>query len=427
MRPAPAPVRGRSQPQAGVQAPRGSRGFSPYGRARAGWPGAREQADGRRLPALRAHTARSSVSAPCNPSAQPCCTPSLKTRRFPPPPPLSEENNACHRLNPGTAARPAPPARGPPGGPCAPRRSAPASPREAGAHPPVSQGAGAGCGSPGPRPRLPSLGGCCSPAAGAAARLPPPPPPPRALLLSIPRARVGCAEPELPAPGYPGSRITCLLRSRAINLMRYRAGSVPAPPRWGDLRRALSPQPRRGGGARHGTARSGTARRAGILRASTGSPGGARGNLPRPGSSSGGDGGSSDRSRTSSRRADLLGARGRLRGGRGPSRAWRGDLLGRWLRLGKGGINAGNQSRVGCSRRASLAADVTVKIKRSTITRARKSAGDGDAQSPPAPAPGPGPGPPPPPCPAPSAPRRKVPGEPQTVLTARPWDSAKFL
>lgn len=47
-----------------------------------------------------------------------------------------------------------------------------------------------------PYPPSPVPRGCCSPAARAAARFPPP-----ALPLSIPRARVRCAEPELPTLG----------------------------------------------------------------------------------------------------------------------------------------------------------------------------------------------------------------------------------
>ncbi|XP_032907639.1 translation initiation factor IF-2-like [Catharus ustulatus] len=225
----------------------------------------RDQADGRRLPALRAHTARSSVSAPCNPSAQPFCTPSLKTRRFPPPPRLSEENNACHRLNPGSAARPAPSARRPPRGPAlpgelrGPRHSAPASSRKGDPRPPISKG----------RPRWDAQ-----------------------------RGAGGCG-------------ITCLLRSRAINLMRYRVRSLPAPPQQGDLRWAL-----RAAEEGHGTARQGTARhgKAGWHPPSTGSPGGARRNIPRPVAV---EQQLQLESHTSIRRADLLGARGGCEAGGG--------------------------------------------------------------------------------------------------------------
>lgn len=146
-------------------------------------------------------------------------------------------------------------------------------------------------------------------------------------------------------------RITCLLRSRAINLMRYRARSVPAPP----PQRGRSP-PAALPGARRGTAQSGTARYGGggglassEHRLSRRRPGE---NLPRPVAAAaaapigvaqaaaaqtcsvpGGGGG-------------RRGGGGGLRGGRGPSRAWRGDLLGRWLRLGKGGRGGGGWLRL---------------------------------------------------------------------------------
>lgn len=44
----------------------------------------------------------------------------------------------------------------------------------------------------------------------------PPPPPPRVLSLSIPRARVGCAEPELPALGPAAGSSAEIAREPAI-------------------------------------------------------------------------------------------------------------------------------------------------------------------------------------------------------------------
>lgn len=93
--------------------------------------------------------------------------------------------------------------------------------------------------------------------------------------------------------------------------MRYRVRSLPAPPQRGDFRRAL-----RAAKEGHGTARRGMARhgRAGWHPPSTGSPGGARGNIPRPVAV---ERQLQSESHISIRRADLLGARGALEAGGG--------------------------------------------------------------------------------------------------------------
>lgn len=121
--------------------------------------------------------------------------------------------------------------------------------------------------------------------------------------------------------------------------MRYRVRSLPAPPQRGDFRRAL-----RTAEEGHGTARRGTARQSGLASSEH------RLSRRRPGKHSPpGSGGAAAPIGVSHKHPPRRPARcpgGGSRGGRGPSLAWPGDLMGRWLRLGKGGREGGSWLRL---------------------------------------------------------------------------------